>query len=269
MASRYSVIQYVPDPVTDERINIGVLVLGVDYVRAKFLKKWGRVSRFSPSSDISFLEEFADRFQYQVNEGQLELYAENTDPSEFISEVAGKCMNSIQFTELRGSLIPADRLLEDVTARFLFEPKARERARGKRSATSLLRKGIHKVLKSEIGSKVDEALAVNVTLQGEHDHHKADIGVRNGHWIAAGYGLSFEVKTDLQKDIDATAWAIDDLRKQSPELQVGIMTIPPRREQEDTFRRAKRIFESLSATVLSEKTVTDWAKKLSRDLSSS
>ena len=33
MSSYYSVVRYVPDPVADERINVGVVVFGSDYFR--------------------------------------------------------------------------------------------------------------------------------------------------------------------------------------------------------------------------------------------
>lgn len=61
MVSRYSVIQYVPDAIANERINIGVLVFDEQVVRVKFLSKWNRVVHFAPNSDISFLMDFSDR----------------------------------------------------------------------------------------------------------------------------------------------------------------------------------------------------------------
>src|SRR5579885_3191655 len=40
MASFYTVVQYVPDPVADERINAGVIVFSRDRVAARFVKNW-------------------------------------------------------------------------------------------------------------------------------------------------------------------------------------------------------------------------------------
>ncbi len=46
MASFYTVVQYVPDPVTDERVNIGVIVAAEDTVQSRFLSNWRRVKQF-------------------------------------------------------------------------------------------------------------------------------------------------------------------------------------------------------------------------------
>jgi hypothetical protein len=41
MPARYSVIQYLPDPATDERINFGVLAFGDgDHLYARFVRNW-------------------------------------------------------------------------------------------------------------------------------------------------------------------------------------------------------------------------------------
>ena len=58
MSSFYSIAQFVPDPVTDERINIGAFAFGDGRVRCHFLSKWGRVQHFS-TQDIGFLRDFA------------------------------------------------------------------------------------------------------------------------------------------------------------------------------------------------------------------
>lgn len=70
MASKYSVIQYVPDPIADERINIGVLAFDHDQVCVKFLQSWERVRNFS-RTDISFLHDFAQRMQESAEFGLL------------------------------------------------------------------------------------------------------------------------------------------------------------------------------------------------------
>lgn len=63
MVSRYSIIQYVPDAIANERINIGVLAFDDQVVRVKFLAKWNRVVHFAPSADISFLKAITAQLQ--------------------------------------------------------------------------------------------------------------------------------------------------------------------------------------------------------------
>ena len=59
MTSHYSIVQYVPDPIADERINVGVIATGENgTVRVRFLGHWQRVHQFG-RGDVSFLQEFA------------------------------------------------------------------------------------------------------------------------------------------------------------------------------------------------------------------
>jgi len=46
MVSRYSIVQYVPNPIADQRINIGVLAFDDNRVCVRFLSNWERVKRF-------------------------------------------------------------------------------------------------------------------------------------------------------------------------------------------------------------------------------
>ena len=59
MPSRYSIIQYVPNPIADERINIGVLAFDENLVKVSFLKNWQRVKDFG-GENIDFLQDFAE-----------------------------------------------------------------------------------------------------------------------------------------------------------------------------------------------------------------
>ncbi|MEM9544071.1 MAG: DUF3037 domain-containing protein [Cyanobacteria bacterium P01_E01_bin.42] len=71
MASRYSIIQYVPDPIAEERINIGVLVFDRQNVKVHFLSNWKRVRYFGRQEDIRTLKSFAERMQKSAEQGLL------------------------------------------------------------------------------------------------------------------------------------------------------------------------------------------------------
>ena len=60
MPAFYSIVQYVPDPVIDERINVGVIVFGEGRVMSRFVDNWRRVRNFG-SEGIAFLRKFADQ----------------------------------------------------------------------------------------------------------------------------------------------------------------------------------------------------------------
>ena len=66
MVSRYSIIQYVPNPIADERMNIGVLAFDNENVRVQFLRNWSRVHDFG-GENIRFLRDFAKKCDLSVS----------------------------------------------------------------------------------------------------------------------------------------------------------------------------------------------------------
>src|SRR5437879_5477961 len=61
MSAYYALIQYTPDPVIGELINIGVVVFGDGRTRFRFLHNWNRVKRFG--ANITSLKAFAHQAQ--------------------------------------------------------------------------------------------------------------------------------------------------------------------------------------------------------------
>lgn len=115
MATYYTVIQYVPDPIADERINTGVIVFGEGRIKSRFVDKWDRLSRFS-GRDITALRDFAKEIEEASKRPRSlgGMIDENT-----IREMATHWTGSIQLTRPRGSLLSLDELMEDVGRRYL------------------------------------------------------------------------------------------------------------------------------------------------------
>ena len=123
MASYYSIIQYVPNPIANERINIGVLIFDDKEIKVKFLKNWNRVKNFC-MGNITFLRDFESQMQKAVSQGLLFPGDSLLDQprQERLQRVSESCMNSVQFTEPNFSLKPVDKLLEDSIKKYLIEP---------------------------------------------------------------------------------------------------------------------------------------------------
>ena len=123
MASRYSIIQYVPNPIADERINIGVIVFDEKVIKVHFLNNWERLNSFA-REDTQFLHDFAYRMREASKNGLL---FPNDDPNnvqsrvERLRKVARGWINSIQFTEPRGSLENIDSVFKDVISTYLVD----------------------------------------------------------------------------------------------------------------------------------------------------
>ncbi|MBD2150430.1 DUF3037 domain-containing protein [Pseudanabaena sp. FACHB-1277] len=269
MASQYSVIQYVPNPIADERINIGVLAFNDQVVRVHFLQNWKRVKQFG-NEDVSFLREFADRMEESAARGSffLEDVSKDIPKHQQIIKVARGWMNSIQFTEPCGSLLDVDSLLEDAAETYLIEIENIEDnlpkkifPRDRKVASKIANKTVKQVLKELKGEQAQEYF--KTSLAGKHEGHKLDAVVANGKPYLAVHGLSFEVHSP-KSVLDALSWAIVDVKNSYQGLPFGVLLLPPKRELREltkAYETAIEKYEDLGAIVLKENDLEDWTNQ--------
>ena len=269
MASQYSVIQYVPNPIADERINIGVLAFNDQVVRVHFLQNWKRVKQFG-NEDVSFLREFADRMEESAARGGffLEDGYKDIPKHQQIIKVARGWMNSIQFTEPCGSLLDVDSLLEDAAETYLLEIENIEDnlpkkifSRDRKVASKIANKTVKQVLKELKGEQAQEYF--KTSLAGKHEGHKLDAVVANGKPYLAVHGLSFEVHSP-KSVLNALSWAIVDVKNSYQGLPFGVLLLPPKRELREltkAYETAIEKYEDLGAIVLKENDLEDWTNQ--------
>lgn len=261
MSAYYTVVQYVPDPVTEERVNIGVIAFAGDDVRARFVRDWRRVRQFG-GEDVSFLRDLAKRAaEWSATEMQLPGLGESVRLDEDgVRAIAVRWINSVQFTEPRGSLLDAKELLEDMAARYLRRPGGKRAFRDRRAAASLVRTRIEAALKERRIDSWKALLKKNYVLKGNLDEHKFDVAAGNGQLVFAAHGLSFEgpVTREQEREIAETAWAVDDVRARLPKVPLSVVALPPKTASK-TFDRARHVFGGLGAQVVTEDEVDDWA----------
>jgi hypothetical protein len=262
MPSEYRLIRYVPDTLADERVTIGVVVLGDRQIFVRCINRWDRIRCWAGAGVIELLKEFA--LDMEREQSDLDLRRPSPYTAESIVAAASHWKNCIQFSEARGSLLPADQLLRDVVQRFLRKPRleTRTQVRDKRTVRLRALQTLRKVSKTALG-KYATTITGKPLLKGALDEHKFDTGVKNGHLLSAGIALSFELvsKEDLRKDIDAAAWAVDDVRKRQADLFLSVLTFPPRKDNESMYAKARHIFEGLSARFVQESEFGSWARE--------
>jgi len=271
MGSKYSVIQYVPNPIANERINIGVVTFNNEQVRVQFLQNWERVRHFG-MENIDFLKDFTDRMHDAVKSGLLFPGDEKNDTPNYerLMEISRDWINSIQFTEPRGSLEDVDSLLEDASSNYLIEPSSqRPKIRDRQVAARITTSKIKKVLQHYIQDKNDakELLKTNYRLRGSHDDHKVDVFIANGQPYLAAHGISFEVQ--IQENVHSSlCYMIVDIKASKPDLPIAIVTLPPIKdvdnyqEFEKKYRESTSIYEEHGAKVLQEHEVENWTFKM-------
>jgi hypothetical protein len=90
-----------------------------------------------------------------------------------------------------------------------------------------------------------------------------DLVVADGVPYFGAEALSFEMVRlgSIKRAIDATAYKLIDIKELNPEFPVALFALPPREGDRTTeqYERAKRIFESVDARVLSEQELPLWA----------
>ncbi|NJN21927.1 MAG: DUF3037 domain-containing protein [Leptolyngbya sp. RL_3_1] len=269
MVSRYSVIQYVPNPITDERINVGVLAFDDETVQVHFLSSWERVRCFGQREDIAILKEFAQQMEEVAGSGLL-FPGDQSGPTpkhERLLAVADGWRNSVQFTAPRGSLESVDDLLETMVQTYLLETNQRPKPRDRQFAARLATTHVRNLLKQQFGKDaVKELLRTNYELSGHHKNHKFDVTVANGKPFFAAHGISFEVQTS-EAVMDSLAWMIVDVKESMPELPLAVVALPPRPDVSD-HRRLMKLYDSttetyqdLGAKVLDETGMDTWVSQ--------
>lgn len=268
MASRYSIVQYVPNPIADERINIGVVAFDDNDVRVQFVNNWGRVQAFG-GEDINFLRDFAKRMNKAAGEGLLFPgdRPNDTPKHERLKKIAQGWMNSIQFTEPRGSLENVESLLEDIAQTYLVNVVSATTKRTRQDAARITTSIIRKTLISyDDKPALKEMLKNNFPVKGSHKEHRFDAVVANGQPYLVAHGISFEVypPETLQ---DSISWMILDVKESDTKLPIGIVALPPKQECQD-YEKLNKVYQttistyrSLGAEVLQENEVQPWASQ--------
>jgi hypothetical protein len=268
MVTKYSVVRYLPNPLSGETINVGVIAWGEGKIAARFAKDWRRAKAFG-REDISFLRDFVEQVEAST-QGQQKLLAIGPSliDAKQLEQIAKDWGNSIQFSELRASLRSPEEVISEISSIYLPQlPHYLQTGRTRRAAAMLALHLVSKVLLHERGPQASGLIKKEYAIRGKIDEHLFDVVVANGSPFIAAQGLSFEKSftRTVQKDVDATAWAIDDVRKAHRHLPVAILALTPT-EPYPSVERARKIFRALEADMVSEKQMDRWVKQRIRTL---
>lgn len=269
MVTRYSVIQFSPNAVSGERINIGVIAYTESESKVAFLSNWRRVRVFS-GGEVEFLKEFADEMKALVSK-QLPLPAfpgpANIESPSLV-DAAASWQNSITFTPPRASVRDVQDLIPRLSKEFLTQPSTRDREyRDRRSAASIAKSSLHKALEEREGKEnVDKYLHSQREVLGKFGPHVFDAVVANGTPRIAAQGISFELPAASQLDqlVDAVAFQVFDVMEANPKLHIAILALPPiaraGSHSRNAFSRATRTYKGLRAEVVLEQDADEWAR---------
>jgi hypothetical protein len=261
MGTFYSVIRYVPNPIAEERVNIGIVVLADQAPMFRFVQNWRRAYALGGTS-VAFLKEFAREAQ----DRNIGLFPGSTTwDEETLKRVLARWHNSIQFSQPRASLKPADALLEELSELYLRNsPPSSERStvRGRPYAAAVALRYVRAAVMERFGRAGAQALVAKMSvLKGSLSEHEFDVVLKNGRPLLAANALSFLVPDTmtLRRDVDATAFAMEDVLRKPSELRAGIVVVPPKRRT-SYYENTRRMFEKLKVEVVEERKAPAWAR---------
>ncbi len=265
MSSFYSVIRYVPDPIANESINIGVVVFGEGKPTFRFLKRWNRAHYFGKET-TGFLREFAD----SMSSGQIDMFdKEDLTNEDVLKSVLGRWRNSVQFTSPRGSLRSPDQLLGEVVKIYLREaiPQGKNKRILREQAVALAARTVHHVIADRFGAAGKILVKRRFALEGNLDKHDFDLVIANGSPYLGAYALSFQVPdtVGLRREIDAAAFALEDVRKADRRLPLAVVAVPSKKTN-DAYDRAKRIFRSVGAQFIEHEKFENFSTKIVKQM---
>jgi hypothetical protein len=202
----FSLIRYVPDVVKGEFANIGVVLREAGREGAatvKFTRDWSRVRCMDPDADIELLESLESEISLRLQAG-IELRV-NAKP--MLETLEDSLSNSVQLTEMRGTLAESLPAEMDQLLRMYVEPlklpSTRRKASGRGTIVSTMRNtferaGVWRMMRKKIA-------AAPYTQLG--DPLKIDCGYRNGK-VRMFHAVSLENDAEGAKGIAYSAEAL-------------------------------------------------------------
>jgi hypothetical protein len=202
----FSLIRYVPDVVKGEFANIGVMLREAgraDGATVQFTRDWSRVRCLDPNADVELLEslesEIAERLRGGVNP--------RVNAKPMLELLEDTLSNSVQLTEMRGTLaesLPAE--MEQLMRMYvepLKAPAVRRKASGRSAIAGRMRDeferaGVWALMRKRIS-------AAQYTRPG--DPLKIDCGYRNGR-VRMFQAVSLDSDAEAAKGLAFSAEAL-------------------------------------------------------------
>jgi Protein of unknown function (DUF3037) len=190
----FQLIRYVPDPVKNEFVNIGVLLRASEEEQSelRFTRDWGRVRCLDPDADTAMLE----ALEIEVGQRLRSEPATHTKPIMGLLEES--LSNGLQISESKAYLAESFLAgLEDLMRRYVdTPPRARSQRRSGRSAlhaamrTRFEEAGVWTLMRKQIA-------AANYTKPG--DPLRIDCGYRPNGVVRMFQAISLESDADDAK----------------------------------------------------------------------
>ncbi len=280
MPTYFTVAQYIPDPIANERINIGIIVFGDGQIRSRFLRNWRRVAQFA-QEDIAYVHEFTERIEDAAIASVSRAIQPpipglpSTQPLDenMLRRIIREWSNSIQFAPPEASLEEPEVLLTTLVETFLKEPAAKQaQFRDRQAAARLAVKVVRDAVAHRLGSTVAEQIVrAPYPIAGRVvPRLKVDLAVRNGRVYVATRALSFETHDmpELDEQIQRALYTLKDVGELHPKVHLDLVALSPNpalrgfREAQERFREVESSSKQAGVRLVLESNAEEWAQEI-------
>jgi hypothetical protein len=268
----FQLIRYVPDPVKNEFVNIGVLLRAFDGEQSmvRFTRDWVRVRCLDPDADTQMLEAL------EIEVGHRLLGQPADHPKPIMTLLGESLSNGIQITESKAYLAESFVAgLEDLMRLYIDTPRReRSQRRGGRSALhAAMRKrfeeaGVWTLMRKHIDAS---------TYTRPGDPLRIDCGYRPNGLVRMFQAISLEADADDAKLLAFSALSLTDgvLRVEKAGLELTAVVEPigwpegdnePDEERTVQYRYAVDIMEEHRIRVMTSSDLPQIADTARREL---
>lgn len=264
----FSIIRYVPDPIREEQINIGIIAINPDikFGIVKFTEDFDRARRFG-SEDIQFLKDFSEYLKNQIPKEPF-LFPEKLLSAEQLKKIAIDWRNSIQFSEPKISKLSVEEVIDREFKRFIpSPPMKKEVTLHKRKVIRSAKGYLSQALKIRFRQQniIQQLLRTDERIQGKRDIYTLPLVIKNEHPYLGASALSFTILdiNKLVEEVRATAWVIEDVKIAQPQLRLAVLAEPPKRydtKVNEIYEKWKSIYTELGSEFIEENKLEKWAR---------
>lgn len=267
----FTLVRYVPDPVKNEFVNIGVVVKDAGATTVRFTRDWTRVRRVDPLADTSMLEALEEELRARMLAGSR---AGERPLWEVLEE---SLSNGIQLSERKAYLAESVAAEMDQLMQMYVETagqgKARKKLHGRAALVETMRReferaGVWEKMRKRIPAaeftRAGDLLSIDCGYQvggTAKMFHAVTLKTDNDAAKALAYslpGLAEGVRRTEGRSLELTA-VIEPLRQLWPEEQAGSELV-------ERYRFGVEAMEQAGVRVLTAADVSRVAERAKQDL---
>jgi hypothetical protein len=261
MTSKYALVQFYPDPASSERLDIGVIAWDADSAHVVFIESWERVGAIG-LDEVYRLQAYAQSLQERLSDRTVPHLDESTGG--LAEHVIGVPAPGVRLTPARNAPEDAPTLIASLATHLHYGPAVRsDRTRGRLTAASRAYRSVLGALRKRAPADARRMVHARHALEGRFARHQFDVVLARDEPLAAVAALSFEVRSHraLQREVDATAWALEDVHKLRKDLPLAVFILPPADPETEALRQAAaRVFKGVGARMIdAEPAIARWA----------